>query len=149
MTTVELFDLEDSLVDLIVGEDPHVEVIEIRSIGLNPGGNPGTKKLDDLTDVEGADGAFVGQVLTKQIDGKWRPASVSGGGGDSGPGSYFYEQITPSTVWVINHDLQFNPSGIQVRDHVGDPHYPVASWPNGFTVRLDFEYDVRGIARLS
>jgi hypothetical protein len=137
-------------IELIVGEDPRIEVIEVRSIGLDPGGNIGTKKLDDLTDVMGADAGLEGQVLTKDADGQWKPmASTGGGGGDPGPQSYIHEQITPATVWIISHGLSFNPSGVEVRDHVGQPHYPIVSWPNGISVRLDFDYDVRGTARLS
>lgn len=138
-------------VELVIGEDdPLIEIIEIHSIGLDPGGNIGTKKLDDLTDVMGADAGLVGQVLTKDTDGQWKPmASTGGGGGESGPGSYLHEQVTPATVWIISHGLSFNPSGVEVRDHVGEPHYPLVSWPNGISVRLDFDYDVRGIARLS
>lgn len=128
-----------------------IEVIEIKSIGLNPGGNVGTKKLQDLTDVEGTDAATFGQVLTKDFDGKWRPLNPTGGGdgGTLGPQSFLFTQIEPATVWLAVHNLGFNPSGIEVRDHMGEPHYPVASWPNSTTVRLDFEYDVRGTARLS
>lgn len=139
-------------VELVVGEDdPFIEVIEIHSINLDPSGNVGTKKLDDLQDVAGADTGIAGQVLTKDTDGQWRPMSPTGGsgGGDSGPGSYLHEQISPSTVWIISHGLSFNPSGIEVRDHMGEPHYPLVSWPNGISVRLDFDYDVRGSARLS
>lgn len=127
-----------------------IEVIEIKSIGLNPGGNVGTKKLQDLTDVEGTDAASFGQVLTKDFDGKWRPLNpAGGGGGEIGPQSYLHTQIEPSTVWVAVHNLGFNPSGIAVLDHVGAPHYPIMSWPNSTSVRMDFEYDVRGTARLS
>lgn len=139
------------MIELLAGVEPGIELIEITSIGLDPGGNIGIRRLDDLDDVDGADAGFLGQVLTKDTDGQWRPKAPTGGGGggDPGPLSFLFTQDTPATVWLIDHGLSFNPSGIEVRDHVGQPHYPVASWPSGLSVRLDFDYDVRGTARLS
>jgi hypothetical protein len=126
-----------------VGSAIVVEGVEI------PPPAAGARTLDQLTDVEGADAASVGQVLAKQGDGQWRPTTISDGGGPGGPLSHLHTQDSPSTVWLITHGLPFNPSGVEVRDHVGEPHYPVVSWPDGLTVRLDFTTSVRGTARLS
>ena len=72
------------------------------------------------------------------------------GGGTSIPSlAYRHEQALSSSVWVIVHGLPFRPSGIGVVDHLGNPHYPVITWPDDTTVQLAFGYDVRGVARLS
>lgn len=63
--------------------------------------------------------------------------------------SYLWEQTEPSTVWLIEHPLQFIPAGIEVFDHVGTQHHPLVSWPDAGTVRLDFNTPVYGTARLS
>lgn len=72
-----------------------------------------------------------------------------GGGPGGGPGSHLHSQTEPSTVWLINHPLEFVPSGIEVFDHIDVRHYPDITWPNASTVRLAFDTDVRGTARLS
>lgn len=64
--------------------------------------SPGPGSLDDLSDVEGAELGLAGQVLTKGIDGVWRPAAPSGGGGDSG---LTFVQNTPAASWLITHGL--------------------------------------------
>lgn len=125
------------------------EAIVVEGVQIPPPPGAGARALDDLTDVDGATGASIGQVLAKESDGLWRPTTVSGDGGPGGPLAYLYTQPSPSTVWLIGHGLPFNPSGVEVRDHVGEPHYPVVSWPDGLTVRLDFTTSVRGTARLS
>lgn len=155
MNDVELIEIRPASSDSIIeiGEDQITDDIEI--IGATPGvAQGGAKHLDDLVDVDGATAGFIGQVLTKDSDGQWRPMAPQGGGsggdgGYSGPLSYLHTQVTPATVWIINHGLPFNPSGIEVRDQNGDEHHPVVSWPDGLTVRLDFVFDVRGTARLS
>lgn len=63
--------------------------------------------------------------------------------------SYLYTQATPSSVWVIPHGLTFQPAGIDVADHLGNPHYPIVTHSNATTVQLAFSTDVRGTARLS
>jgi hypothetical protein len=77
-----------------------------------------------------------------------RPPS-NGGGGPSGPLSYQYTQIEPSTVWLITHGLSFVPSGIEVVDHMGVRQYPDITHPSNTAVQLGFDTDVRGTARLS
>ena len=126
------------------------ELVTTTVVGATPGLALGVRKLDDLTDVEGADNGVTGEVLTKDTRGKWTPMPpTGGGGGPGGPLFFVHAQVNPSTVWLINHGLPFMPAGIEVRDHVGEPHYPVASWPDGSTVRLDFNDSIRGTARLS
>lgn len=138
----------------IVEVSPGVEVVEIDNddlatvslIGGGAGGGSGVARLDDLLDVEDTDAGSPGSVLTKSGSGQWVPASLAGGGGLQ---AYYHVQDEASTVWLIGHGLGFAPSGIEVRDNVGDSHYPVASWLDDFTVRLDFNDSVRGTARLS
>lgn len=133
-----------------------VELIEIRGddpdIVVIGGGGFGAARLDDLTDVSGADAAPSGKFLGKDVDGQWKPMDSGGGGGgggSDGPFSYLHTQDSPATVWVVNHGLPFIPSGIEVYDNVGTKHYPTVTWPTGTSVRLDFNFDVRGTARLS
>lgn len=144
--TVEIVDVSTGRVEVVEIRPPDPETVEV--IGSTPGVGQ-TKRLDDLLDVDGATDGPVGHSLVKQSDGQWRPALVESGGGITGPLSYTHEQGGPSTVWLIDHGLPFLPSGIEVRDHVGTPHYPLVSWPDGSTVRLDFNDSVRGTARLS
>lgn len=131
------------VMSVAIGEAIVVEGVQI------PPPTSGAHRLDELDDVTGADAGSAGQALVKQSDGQWRPALVEGGGGPGGPLSYVHTQDSPSTVWLITHGLAFNPSGVEVRDHTGEPHYPVVSWPDGLSVRLDFVTSIRGTARLS
>lgn len=112
------------------------------------GGGLAAKKLDDLTDVEGATAGAVGQVLAKAANGMYSPATLSGTG-EPITLSYRHEQIDPATVWLITHGLAFDPAGVEVFDHVGARHYPTVSYPAAGQVRLDFLTPIRGIARLS
>jgi hypothetical protein len=63
--------------------------------------------------------------------------------------SYIWEQDTPATVWLISHPLGFQPAAVEVFEHTGTRHYPQVTYPDASTVRLDFNRDVRGTARLS
>lgn len=111
----------------------------------------GATKLDELSDVAGATAGFTGQALVKQSNGQWSPATVQGGGGGgvTGPLSYLFEQVEPSTVWIAAHPLPFIPAAMQVEDHVGDRHFPRVSIPTSNTIQLDFDTPVRGTVRLS
>lgn len=118
-------------------------------IDLPPGAPPpaGATKLDELTDVSGADAGSPGQVLTKGGDGVWTP-QVGGGGGGAGE-SYSHTQDTPSTVWLIGHGMGFEPAGIVVRDFSNNTYHPDVEYVDLFTVRLTFGDSVRGTAHLS
>jgi hypothetical protein len=63
--------------------------------------------------------------------------------------AYTHEQTTPSSVWVIEHGLSFRPGGVEVVDHLGNPHHPTVSYPTAGSVQLGFTSDVRGVVRLS
>lgn len=67
-----------------------------------PPSDGGAQRLDELDDVEGADLGLGGQVLTKSLDGIWRPAAPTGGGGASG---LVFLQATPAATWMIPHNL--------------------------------------------
>lgn len=82
------------------------------------------RKLDDLTDVDGAALGLSGQALIKGIDGIWRPANVEGGGG---PAGLVYSQLTPAATWSIDHGLGRYPQ-VTVLD------------PNGERVLPDLDY---------
>jgi hypothetical protein len=138
-----------------VGGSTGLEVVSVgtsstvQTVQLSSGsGTGGATKLDDLTDVEGADLATPGQVLAKTSDGMWSPATISGEGPPTVL-SYRHEQVAPATVWLITHPLPFEPAGVEVFDHLGARHFPPMSYPAVGQVRLDFNTPIRGTARLS
>jgi len=54
------------------------------------------------------------------------------------------------TVWVIQHDLGYDPAGITVVDEFNNVHWPNITYPTvNSIIRLDFETPVRGVCRLS
>ena len=80
----------------------------------------GARKLDDLTDVDGASAGLGGQALVKGVDGIWRPANVGGGGG---PGGLVHLQPTPAASWSITHNLGRYPQ-VTVLDSDGNRVMP-------------------------
>lgn len=136
-----------------VGPQNQAEPVEVNPILIGEvtqvPGYFGARVLDELADVEGASTALTGEILTRKSNGRWGPGQGGGGGGTGGPLASYYEQVSPSTVWLVEHGLPFQPSGIEVIDHVGERHVPLVSRPDSQTVRFDFDYPVRGTARLS
>lgn len=66
------------------------------------------------------------------------------------PTHYVHEQTSQSTVWVIQHDLGYDPAGVVVTDEVGNLHWPMVTYPSpGNIIQLSFTNPVRGICRLS
>lgn len=94
--------------------------VEVFPIGPPPDGIAvvgtaiGATRLDQLTDVDGADGAAVGQVLVYGPDGQWRPA-VPGAVGLPVLG-HRHTQTTPVTLVQITHGLTFDPAGVTAVD---------------------------------
>jgi len=61
-----------------------------------------------------------------------------------------YEQTEALNVWVIQHDLGYDPAGVTVTDEFGNVHHPLIQYPTpNSIIRLDFETPVRGVCRLS
>lgn len=100
--------------------------------GVQIPGFGGARKLDDLTDVEGADDGLPGQGLVKQLDGMWRPGTVSGGGG---PVGLVWVQSTPAASWAITHDLGRYPQ-VTVLSTSGNRILPDLDYgsPNALTI---------------
>lgn len=110
--TIEISD-DGNVESLAVGDAIVVEGVQI------PVG-PSARKLDDLTDVDGAALGLIGQALVKSADGIWRPATV---GGSGGPGGLVYVQVTPAATWAITHDLGRYPQ-VTVLDAAGQRLLP-------------------------
>jgi hypothetical protein len=68
----------------------------------DPPSAPDVLSLDALTDVDGAAGAPVGDVLAKSSDGQWRPVAPLVG---AAPESFRFNQLIAAAVWTINHNL--------------------------------------------
>jgi hypothetical protein len=65
------------------------------------------------------------------------PQGAPGPQGDPG-GQHHHVQGTPASIWVINHDLGFNPGGIVVVDSGGDTHEGLVEYLDVNTVRITF-----------
>jgi hypothetical protein len=78
------------------------------------------------------------------------PTGATGPAGPSGVG-YTHTQSTPGTVWVINHELGFNPAGIVVTSVDGFmlDGFGVQYLTTGESLRLSFDLSVAGVAQLS
>jgi hypothetical protein len=66
-------------------------------------------------------------------------------------GNGTFEQNVPSTVWLIEHGLGFDPAGITVVDADGFQldGYAVQYLTPGQILRLSFDISVAGVAYLS
>jgi hypothetical protein len=100
MPVPNVIQIGDSGEVVAVDIDPAVEIVGAE---IPPWG--GAKKLDELTDVEGADAGFIGQALIKGLGGIWRPGTVSGGGSST----MVILQATPAATWSITHNLGHYP----------------------------------------
>lgn len=68
----------------------------------------------------------------------------------SGSSSFEFTQNVPSTVWIITHNLGFNPAGILVLDAFGNQVEAIPTYTkNNTTLRLEFSSPVSGTAFLS
>lgn len=63
--------------------------------------------------------------------------------------AYTYIQSTANAVWVITHDLGYEPGGVRVVDTTGAEIIGAVSYPSVNVVRVDFSYPVAGVAYLS
>lgn len=137
-------------VDVPAGPGPYdVENIEI-DLSEDPPEPPDNWVYPDYIPLS-QKGAPSG-VATLDLDGKLTTAqrwTVSGGGGPGGPLSYEHDQTIPSSVWLVNHDLPFRPSGVIVYDHMDERHYPTMTYVGDSSVQMQFTVDVRGVAYLS
>lgn len=83
--------------------------------------------------------------MTSQGDGLPGPPGPPGPSG----GSYVHDQMTASTVWTINHGLDFQPAGVRVVDSAGAEQEGLVSYPSEGVVRIDFAVPFAGKAYLS
>lgn len=63
--------------------------------------------------------------------------------------SHTHVQAIDSTIWLIDHDLTFQPGGVTVLDETGVQHFPVVTYPATGQIQLAFNEAVAGTARLS
>jgi hypothetical protein len=81
-------------------------------------------------------------------DGVPGPPGPAGPPGTSG-GSFTYEQMTASTVWLITHTLGYRPAGVVTVDSAGTQVEGIVSYPADNQVRIDFSVPFAGRAYLS
>lgn len=113
--------------------------------GVQIPGPPGAQRLDELDDVTGADAGVPGQTLVKDIDGQWRPALVSGGGGLN---NYVVLQATPAATWSITHTLGRHPQ-VTVLDTNNVRVWPDVEYGSINTVTITHAAPLAGIAILT
>jgi len=136
-TVIEVQDVGQVL-SVPVGEAIVVEGVQIPA-------TPGARKLDDLTDVTGAELGLTGQVLAKSADGQWRPATVGGGGGLT---NFVVLQATPSATWSITHPLGRYPQ-VTVLDSDGNRVFPDVEYGGINAVTITHAEPLAGTAILT
>lgn len=79
------------------------------------------------------------------------PAGPPGDDAATAEMAYHHEQSLASTVWLIVHNLGFDPAGIVVLDDAGNRHFPgLITYPvPGVQIRLEFLDSLTGTADLS
>lgn len=68
---------------------------------------------------------------------------------ESRPGSGVYEQTTPASTWIINHNLGFVPAGIFVRDSAGTVVEGVPTTNTTVQTIIEFASSFSGTVALS
>jgi hypothetical protein len=107
----------------------------------DPDNPPTPETLDALADVDGATAGATGQVLRKSADGIWRPATPTGGPGETQL-PHRHVQPTPATIWTVQHNLGYDPPAAYVVDAQGQQ-----AWPDRRFLNVDaFELDWGNIA---
>jgi len=79
------------------------------------------------------------------------PPGSPGPMGPAGPPatSYIHSQLTPSSSWIIPHNLSKYPS-VTILDSAGTQiAFPDLSYPNANTVLLGFDFSFSGTAYLN
>lgn len=74
----------------------------------------GARTLEELLDVEGTAAASPGDVLTRSVDGPWRPAPIP-----VPAGGYRHTQAAPALLVQVPHGLSFTPAGVLCTDTLG------------------------------
>lgn len=77
---------------------------------------------------------------------------MTGPQGPPGPPStsaYRHTQATPSTLWVVEHGLGYQPGGINVTNPSGDTYWPTVEHIDDNTAHLHLPESILGTARLS
>lgn len=90
----------------------------------------------------------VSAVLVVPVAGPTGPAGPAGTGEGTGS-AYTHTQVTPSTVWDIEHNLGYHPGGIRVEAAGGDTYWPQVTYLTATTVRLNLPQSINGTAHLS
>lgn len=84
-------------------------------------------------------------------DGPQGPAGPTGAAGATGPtgGAYLHTQNSPSTHWVINHNLGFHPGGVLVTDSGGTVVEGAITEADDSVIAIDFSVAFSGFAAVS
>lgn len=64
-------------------------------------------------------------------------------------GTLVFEQINPSLVWSVPHNLGYEPGGIEVEDNQGNKRNPAIRHVNANLLALFFINPTAGKVRLS
>lgn len=98
-----------------------------------------------VTPVQGAAIAIEG---VPGIPGPPGPPGAPGSGAGGGDVSFTFDQITPSDLWIITHDLGFRPN-IHVSDTAGSEVEGAVAHISMMTAVLTFSAPFSGQARCS
>jgi hypothetical protein len=85
---------------------------------------------------------FTGELQEVGV-GAMGPPGPQGPQGDQGPpgaigGTYRHVQGTPASTWIVNHNLDYYPGGIAVRDSGGDLHEGYVEYLDINTLQISF-----------
>lgn len=99
-----------------------------------------------ITNEDSSDGAVsvTFTFLRSERSGE-SPAGVSGGT------AYKHNQASPASIWMVEHQLGFDPGGVLAHDLTGQPiGFPVVLYKDvGQSLWLSFDHPVAGTATLS
>lgn len=129
----------------IIREDPEEIILEI----TQPGTHTATTEGGDVVAVSVVSestttGREPGDTLVINDTGLPGPAGPAGPPGPDGPpgtgtSSYHHSQVPPSALWVVNHNLGFQPGGVLVFDTSGSQIEGDVIHIDQNTLHLDFD----------
>lgn len=154
-TIVHVESNDETLIDIPNGQDPAHVIVEPESsteIVFSPPEEdaqilvlPGAVKGDrgDSAYEQALSAGFVGTLED------WLNSLVGPAGGTPETLAYEHIQSVPSRVWLVNHNLPFQPGGISTFDSAGSQIVGEVRILDAQTVQINFSSGFSGIARLS
>lgn len=127
----------------VIPEEDHINVT------IKPDGYVSTR-LDVPEEVIRVGVTAIGDRGDRGPQGETGPPGPPGPPGDSEAAfSFTHIQMSPASVWLIQHNLNFNPGGITVQDAAGTTYEGEIDYPDINTLRLTFLAEFSGTAYLS